>query len=312
MKTKAKTLVLFSGGLDSRLAIKLLQEQGIEVEAVYFKLPFGGGCCNNSECVFNFSQTSRVKLHVIDCMLSPLFEEYLQIVHKPKNGRGVAMNPCKDCKIFMLKKAKELADKINADFLTTGEVLGQRPMSQTKKALLSIEKQANLENQILRPLSAQLLPETHAEKIHLINRNKFLDIQGRKRNSQLELAKKYKIKYPNPGGGCLLCEKSCSKKLKDMLRHKPLKKIQSEETQLLNIGRHFRINGKIILGRNEKENVQIEKLNKNLRWNVIIPINPGPTIIFEDLKDKESAEKLLQAYSSNDLDKRKHFEVYKI
>ena len=162
MKTRTKALVLFSGGLDSRLVVKLLQEQGIEVECLYFKLPFGCGCCNDSQCNFNFSQTSGAKLTIIDCTEGSLMQEYLEIIRHPKFGRGSSMNPCIDCKIFMFKKAKEYADTHKFRIIATGEVLGERPMSQTSNAMKKIDAEIGFE--LLRPLSAKLLKETQAKR----------------------------------------------------------------------------------------------------------------------------------------------------
>lgn len=293
---KTKCLVMFSGGLDSRLVVKILQEQAIDVETIFVNLPFGGGCCNNTECIFNFVQMQGVKLHIIDCTKSPYFEEYLEIIKHPKHGRGVALNPCKDCKIFIFKKAKEVAEKINADFLATGEVLGERPFSQYKSSLLLIEKKADLEGKVLRPLSAKLLPITIPEKNNLVDREKLLGIQGRQRKKQIELAKKYNIKYPSPGGGCLLCEKYYCKKLSEFLKEN--KNFSYEELLLMRIGRHFKNKGKIILGKREKENNQIEEINKTLKWNIIIPDKiPGPTAIFENSEDKSFVEDLIKEYS---------------
>ena len=307
---KTKALVLFSGGLDSRLVVKLLQEQGIDVEAVLYQLPFGSGCCNDFFCSFKFSQMEGVKLNVVDCTKGKLFQDYMKIIQKPKYGRGTAMNPCRDCRIFLLKQAKKLAKEIGADFIATGEVLGERPMSQHKQSLMLIEKKAGLKNKVVRPLSAKLLPETEAEKKGLADRNKFLDIQGRYRKRQIELAEKYKIRYPLPGGGCLLCEKDYAKKIIDLFNHK--KKILPEDILLLSIGRHFRKNGKIILGKDEKENEKLELLNKKLRYHIIIPTNPGPTVIYEDKKDADVAEEIMKAYSSKDLRLREGFNDIRI
>mgnify|MGYP003971465387 CR=1 FL=1 len=311
---KTKALVLFSGGLDSRLAIKLLQEQkNIEVEAVNFKLPFGGGCCNNFACVFNFAQVEGAKLHVIDCTKGKLFQEYLDIIKNPKHGTGTAMNPCKDCKIFLFKEAKKLAEEIGAEIIATGEVLGQRPMSQLKHSLILDEEKAGLKNKILRPLSAKLLPETEYEKQGLIDRSKLLEIKGRTRKVQMELAKKYKIKYPSPGGGCLLCEKDYCKKLHDLFKNKDQEKITSEEIDLLAGFRHFRNKSKIILGKNKEENEKLELMNKTLNWEIIIPDEiPGPSVIYENEEDKQLVDDLILAYSSKDLKKREKYNKYKI
>lgn len=257
MKTKFKALCLLSGGLDSRLACKIIQEQ-CEVEAVYFELPFGSGCCK-SDCAFNFTQTAGVKLHIIDCKKGNFFRKYLRIIKNPEHGYGSAINPCIDCHIFMLKEAKKLAKKINADFLVTGEVLNERPMSQHISALKLVEKEAGAKGMLLRPLSAKLLPETEMEKRGFIDRNKLLNISGRQRTRQMELADKFNIKYPSPGGGCLLCEKEFSVKLRDLFKNDS--SINERDIELLKIGRHFRIKGvKVIVGRNEQENKILEKL----------------------------------------------------
>jgi tRNA U34 2-thiouridine synthase MnmA/TrmU len=318
MVIKHKVLLLFSGGLDSRIALKVLQEQkNLDIEMVYFKLPFGGGCCNSFNCVFNYSQTQKIKLHVINFAKSPLLKEYLEIIKSPKHGFGTAMNPCKDCKILMLKHAKILADKIKAKTIATGEVLGQRPMSQLKHQLELTEKQSNLKGRLLRPLSAKLLKTTLAEEKGIINRTKLLDIVGRSRKQQIELAKKYKIKYPNAGGGCLLCDKKYCKKLKELIKNTSLDKIKPEQIQLLNIGRHYKnpkTNKKIILGKNENENILLEQINKTLKQKIIIPTKiPGPTAIYEDKEDKELAKELINAYSKNaKLSLRKKFEKLRI
>lgn len=254
---KPKALCLLSGGLDSRLACKIMQEQ-CEVEAVHFNLPFGSGCCK-SDCAFNFTQMQNLKLNVIDCTKGVLFKKYLEIIRKPKHGYGCAVNPCIDCHIFIIKEAKKLMKKIHADFLVTGEVLNERPMSQHLSALNSVEKEAGVEGILLRPLSAKLLPETIPEKNGLVDRNKLLDIQGRQRVRQIELAEKFSIKYPSPGGGCLLCEKEFAIRLRDLLKND--KEISYNDIELLRLGRHFRIDGiKVIVGRNEQENKQIERL----------------------------------------------------
>jgi len=310
-KRKIRALVLFSGGLDSRLVVKILQEQGLDVELIYFKLPFGCGCCNNLQCNFNFSQKEGMKLKIIDCTKGKLFDEYLEIIRNPKFGRGSGMNPCIDCRIFLLKKAKLYADKRKIKIIATGEVLGERPMSQHSRALKIIDREVEFE--VLRPLSAKLLPETIYEKRGLVNRDKFFAIHGRNRKEQMELAKKFGIKYPTPAGGCLLCEKPFSVRLKDLFEKK--EKISEAEIETLKGFRHFRSNvtdKKIILGKNLEENLKIEELNKILKWNIIVPEKPGPTAIFENEKDKELALKLIEAYSSKNLNERKKFEMLRI
>ncbi|MBU2522896.1 MAG: hypothetical protein KKE23_01240 [Nanoarchaeota archaeon] len=261
MKSKTRALVLISGGLDSRLAVKLLQEQGIEVIGINFEFPFGSGCCNPL-CTFSFSQKNEFKLEIISCKKGKLFKEYMGIVKNPKFDHGCGMNPCIDCRIFILKKAKALMKKYKADFIATGEVLNERPMSQHLEALKLTEEETGLKGKLLRPLSAKLLPETDAEKEGLVDRSRLLGIKGRARNIQIELANKFKITYPTPGGGCLLCEKEFVKKLQDALQHKEVE--ENKDLDRLKTGRHFRFDGaKIIIGRNHGENLMLEKLGKN-------------------------------------------------
>lgn len=276
-KTKSRALVLFSGGLDSRLAVKLLEEQGIIVEKVFFKIPFAKDLIGKHK-----------NLRTIDCTKGKLFDEYITMLRKSKHGTGAGINPCIDCKLFMFNKAKLLAKKLNCDILATGEVLGQRPMSQTAQAISIIDK--NVKG-IKRPL---------IEK----------GIQGRSRKPQIALAAKYKISYPHPAGGCLLCEKDYAAKLRDIFKHE--KKVRPEHIESLNGFRHFRKNGKIIVGRNHQENLRLESLNKKLKWHLGVAKVSGPSCLYQNNKDKKLAEQLIKAYSSKDLKKRKKFEKIRI
>ncbi len=294
---KKRAIVMFSGGLDSRLAIKIMQEQGFEVLAVFFNLPFGTGCCNIG-CSFNFSQMQGINLNVFDCTKGRLFKEYLEAIKIAEHGRGVGLNPCIDCRIFMLKKAKEFADKNNIELIVTGEVLGERPMSQMKRSMKIIEEKTELEGRLLRPLSAKLLAETNAEKVGLIDRSKLYGIQGRRRENQIILAKKFNISYPPPAGGCLLCERLYCEKLKKILNKKSL---SYNDIELLKIGRHFEAS-RIILGRNKKENEFLEK-QKGIK---IIPKQIGPTALIKNKKHQEKAEELIKKYSKH---KIKNFEI---
>jgi len=298
---REKAAVLFSGGLDSRLVIKILKEQKIDLIALYFILPFGTGCCANKACVFNFAQVEGVPIKFIDCTRGRLFKEYLEIIKKPKFGYGSALNPCLDCRIFMLKKVKKLMKKLSADFIATGEVLGERPMSQHLRALKLIEKETGLENKILRPLSAKLLPETEAEKKGLINREKLYAISGRRRLPQMGLAKKYGLKnYPSPAGGCLLCDKEFVKRFKAMLDN--FGEINENDAKLLKIGRHLWQNKNlIVVGRNHQENLKIKKLVR--RGDILIELKniPGPSTIIRgkkiSKKNIEMAKVLTKKYS---------------
>src|SRR3989344_4725862 len=212
-----KALALLSGGLDSTLAIKLIQQQGIDVVALNFTSPFCL-CGGKSGCAsIAMARQLNVKVKRME-----KGKEYLKILRNPKHGYGRYMNPCIDCRIFIFKKAKKYAKQIGAEFIFTGEVLDQRPMSQHFKTLMLIEKEAGLKGKILRPLSAKLLPETEAEKKGFVDRNKLLAIKGRSRKEQIQLAKNYNLDFFCPSGGCLLTYKEFSDKLRDLFNHKKL------------------------------------------------------------------------------------------
>jgi len=250
-----KALILLSGGLDSAVAAKVVKQQGIELEALNFVSPFCQ-CRKGCDDLTKLAEELDVKLHVVT-----LLDEYLEIIKNPKYGYGSNMNPCIDCRILMFKKAKEIMNKIGASFIVTGEVLGQRPMSQHKDALALIDRESGLEGLVLRPLSAKFLPPTKAEKEGQINRDLLLSIKGRSRKKQLELAKSYKISsYFCPSGGCLLTDPNFSKRLRDLLAH--CSNPTLDEIELLKIGRHFRLseNAKLIVGRNREENEKLRKL----------------------------------------------------
>ena len=262
-KKAKKALVLFSGGLDSMLVIKLLRGLGFEVEAVLFNSHFYP--LKKTNFAETFCNKEGIKLHKID-----LGEDYFNMLQNPKYGYGKGLNPCIDCHAFMLKKAKELAKKIKADVIATGEVLGERPFSQHLKGLKKVEEVAGLKEKVLRPLSAKILPETYYEKKGIIDRNKLLGIKGRRRDVQLKLVKKYKIeRFESPGGGCLLTDKTFARKVKDLIDNKELNK---ENVELLKIGRHFRDKDcKYIVGRNENENEKLIGLadKKDVLFEVI-------------------------------------------
>lgn len=290
-----KALGLFSGGLDSILAAKLLQEQGIKVELINFHTPFFPP--KNAK---EMAKKLKIKLKEVD-----VTKEYLKVLRKPKHGYGSEMNPCIDCKIFMLKKAKSYAKKINAKFIFTGEVLGERPMSQIKSSMQLIEKESCLEGRLLRPLSAKLLPETEAEK-KWVDRNKLMDISGRGRYKQEGLAKKFGIKeYPQPSGGCLLTHIEYARKIKDLLKNK--KSIKKEDIELLKIGRHFRYGkNKIIVGRNEKENKELLKRKEKTDYMFEATYWGSPITILKGPKTKKAillAASITARYSDSDDEK---------
>jgi len=253
-----KALVLFSGGLDSTVAAKIVLQQGIELEALNFVTPFcqcRKGCGDMTRLVKELG----IRLHVI-----PLHEEYLEIIKDPKHGYGSNLNPCIDCRILMFRRAKLRMDEIGASFIVTGEVLGQRPMSQHKKALATIEREADLEGLVVRPLSAKVLPPTKPEKEGWINRRGFLAIEGRSRKNQMEFAKTHRIRgYSCPSGGCLLTDPGFAKRLRDLISHCPDPSLN--DIELLKVGRHFRLSPstKLVVGRNERENERLRSLFMN-------------------------------------------------
>ena len=294
-----KAIGLFSGGLDSAIAIKLVQDQGIDVIALNFVSPFctcvGKGCS-----IADLAKKLNVPIKLMD-----KGKEYMRLVRNPKHGYGKNMNPCIDCKIYILKKAKKYAKKIGAKFIFTGEVLGQRPMSQHYRTLMLIEKEAGLKGKLVRPLCAGLLPETEAEKKGYIDRKKFLKFEGRTRTPQIDLAKRYKITgFMCGGSGCRLTEKQYAKKVRDLFENKT--RISLNDVRLLNFGRHFRYNkNKIIVGRDEFENKQI--LNLKQKTDIILEVKDyeGPTTLIRGKADKKTiilAAQLTARYSDADKD----------
>jgi tRNA U34 2-thiouridine synthase MnmA/TrmU len=229
-------------------------------------------------------------------------EDYLRVVRKPKHGYGKNMNPCIDCRIFMLKKAKKYARQTGAAFIFTGEVLDERPMSQHLEAMNVIEEEAGLKNRILRPLSAKLLPETYIEKRGLVDRHKLLDIHGRSRKRQIELAKTFSIAdYPCPAGGCLLTYKEFADKVRDLFKCK--KRVTMKDIALLKLGRHFRFEkNKIVVGRNESENRTLLEMKSPSDYYFEVPDCGSPITILQGTKTKEAIEKaaVLTAYYSDE------------
>lgn len=252
-----KAIVLLSGGLDSILATRLMTELGIEVVCVNYYIEFAV-CGGGPTAAVQSAEMLGVPLKVFD-----ITAEYLEIFKNPKHGYGANINPCIDCKIFMLKKAKAYMEEVGASFLVTGEVLGERPMSQRRDALSIIEKQAGVRGILLRPLTAKNLPPTLPEEAGIVDREKLLDIRGRGRTPQLRLAARYGIKeFPNPSGGCLLTDPGFAKRVRDIIAHNDLNLVS---LRLLKVGRHFRLSdsAKLVIGRDQKENDELEGLIKD-------------------------------------------------
>jgi tRNA-specific 2-thiouridylase len=301
--TRVKAISLFSGGLDSILATQLILNQGIEVIAFNVKTPFGIPKKDGvSEAEASIKQLN-VPLKVVT-----VEKDYIHMLKNPKHGYGKNINPCVDCKIFILKQAVKYAKEVGADFLFTGEVLGERPMSQHGPALKTIEEEAGLKGQLLRPLSAKLLPETTAERKGLVDRSNLLAISGRSRKPQFQLAKDFGItSYPSPAGGCLLTCEEYSKKLSDLFTHR--KNVSGADVVLLRFGRHFRLGeNKIIVGRNESENKFLVSRKTSSEYFFELPDIVGPVTILQGAKTKkavQTAAQLTAFYSDAKLEKVK-------
>ena len=278
MNLNKKAVALLSGGLDSTLAVKLMIDQGIDVTAVHFTSVF----CNCSP------KTAGCKMHarkVAEEFAVPILVihkgmDYIKMVEKPPHGHGSAMNACIDCRIYMLRKVKEMMPELGASFVITGEVLGQRPMSQQRHTIRLIEKESGLQDLILRPLSAQHFEPTLPEREGIVDRDKLLKISGRGRKPQFELAENLGVTdYPCPAGGCLLTDKVIAARLRDLFDHA----VDYNQTDLvsLTLGRHYRLypDLKIILGRNQEENERLTSLAKDGQ-SIFEPENfRGPTIL---------------------------------
>lgn len=298
MTKRALAIGMISGGLDSTLAVKIIQEQGIAVRGVNFSTGF---CIYETKRALSKEDVNPKALknealragadlsfpvEIID-----ISREYISLITNPKYGYGSNMNPCIDCRIFMLKKAKELMDAEGADLVFTGEVLGQRPMSQHKDALLIVERDSGLKGRLLRPLSAKLLPETIPEQEGIVDREKLFAISGRSRKEQLYLAEKWDIQdVPTPAGGCcFLTDANYSKRLRDKISTLGNKPLSLNDITLLKVGRHFRLNNslKCIIGRNEMENNFLDRY-KNGRWHLTPAIVKGPVALSDEGEPSES------------------------
>lgn len=291
-----KAVGMISGGLDSTIAACLMQRLGIEVLGVNFSTGF---CLTDHQrLIANFSPADskrrskklrnealragsdlRFPVEIID-----ISAEYLPVVTNPKYGYGSAMNPCIDCRIFMLSRAKKYMEEVGGSFVFTGEVLGQRPMTQHRNTLALIARQSGLGGLLMRPLSAKLLSPTIPETEGWVKRDELLDIHGRGRTTQMELADAWGIDdYPQPAGGCcFLTDHNFARRLKDLLDHRPHAELHHQDFVLLKIGRHMRLSErtKLILGRDQGENEYIERFLS--AYPQIKPDSiPGPTGVFQ-------------------------------
>jgi len=300
---KSKAVGLFSGGLDSILATKLITEQGVTVVALRFRLPFGvPGREPTDERLSKMAGLVGASLMTLDAD-----ETYLQLVKSPQFGHVKQLAPCIDCIVLMLAKAKELAKEIKADFVFTGEVVGQRAICQNKRSLKQIEKTVGLEGRLLRPLSAKLLEPTIPELTGLVRRERLLDLKGRSRRRQIRLAHEFGIfDYPIPGTGCMLLDKNFAARARDAVKQDQL---ELSEIELLKHGRHFRLDSgaKVVVGRNESENKRLEELAREDDILCRPAEVMGPVAILRSKKktkkDTEIAARITARYSDTPVGK---------
>ena len=300
LRKRPHCIALFSGGLDSALAIILMLKQDIEVTAITFMTHFGCDLGDRSSCGGNPYPTAEK--FGFNVKLMHLGQKFVDIVENPQYGRGKNMNVCVDCRILMLTEAREFMELINADFIITGEVMGQRPMSQVKDKLFLTIKESGLKGKLLRPLSAKLLPPTEMELSGMVDRNRLEGISGRGRHRQLELAKEFGLEdYPSPASGCLLTDVGYSNRLRDLMTHN--QRLNFDDINLLRIGRHFRLDEqtKVIVGRNELDNNYLDahKQKYHYRFEVMEAGSPV-TILIGNASDDNltKAASLTARYSS--------------
>jgi tRNA-specific 2-thiouridylase len=301
-------IALFSGGLDSMIAIKLMVDQGIEVIALHIKIGFSG-----TKDVSKIME-ERAKLAGAAFKIVDVRDAYIQnILFDPVYGYGKNFNPCIDCHGYMFKIAKKMMDELGASFLVTGEVIGQRPMSQRHDAMKQVSKLANDKEDklILRPLSAKLMEETTPEIEGWVDREKLLDISGRSRERQLGMAKAYGWEdYESPGGGCLLTESHYSDRIKEFIAFDTF---EVEDIELLKFGRHFRLpdGAKLAVGRNQEDNEGLQAIESNKYIKIKLPI-AGPFSLLSanaSQADKELAAKLAITYAKSSAKERYDIEV---
>jgi tRNA U34 2-thiouridine synthase MnmA/TrmU len=261
---------LVSGGLDSSLAVKLIMEQGIEVLGVTFTTAFFG-----PDCAVAAASELQIPLRIVD-----ITQPHFEIVVHPPHGYGKHMNPCIDCHILMVREGGRMMEEIGADFVFTGEVLGQRPMSQNKASLRRVVESAGYPGKVLRPLSAKLLPMTIPERQGVVDREQLLDIRGRARRRQMELASRYAImSYASPAGGCLLTDVGFSRRLQELLDHQET--LDVRDVELLKVGRHLRLPSdvKLLVGRNAGENQRLLELAVDGDELLQVDNYPGPVVL---------------------------------
>lgn len=283
-KKKIRALLLFSGGLDSMLTAELLRRNNIDVIGITFVTPFFVG--KQAE-----TSAKKIKLKLIKIDFT---DEYLDLLKNPRYGYGKNMNPCIDCHTFMVKKAKSLLKKYKAQFLATGEVLGERPFSQNKNSLGLVAKNSKADRLLLRPLSAKLLDETIPEEKGWLKKENLLGISGRSRKTQMKLAKKWGIKdYPTPASGCLLTDPGYSQRLRELMSK--TKKLNKNDLEIIKFGRIFWFGDVLVLiGRNHEDNVALKKLIQKNDILMKAKDFAGPQTLIRNFSKKKIAENIIK------------------
>jgi tRNA-specific 2-thiouridylase len=297
-KKNIRALALFSGGLDSVLAMKLIINQGIDVIAVYIDTGFGS---TKDKAVHLKNMTNQIgaKLEILD-----LKDKFLQeILFNPKYGYGKNFNPCIDCHGFMFRETKRLLEKYDASFMISGEVVGQRPMSQRVVAMKQVGELSCAAGIIIRPLSAKLLPISQPEIDDIVDRELLLDISGRSRKRQMALAKEFGLEnYEPPAGGCLLTEEQFSKKLRDFVE---FDKLALSDIDILKVGRHLRLpdGAKLVVGRNQDENEILKEIKSDKYYQIKLIELTGPFSLISKNASKDDldlATKIVITYSKSE------------
>lgn len=286
--SKGRGVVLFSGGLDSLLAARLLMDQDLELVGFHGVLPYVAPDARSDDLPpVRLAAGINLPLHLHRCG-----QEYIEMLRNPPHGYGKNVNPCIDCHIYFIRKAADLMRELNADFVATGEVVGQRPMSQMRHTMNHIEKVTGLAGRLLRPLSAQLLKPTIPEQEGIVRRDLLLGINGRSRREQMQLAEHYGIyDYVSPSGGCLFTDRNIAVRVRDLLARQ--RECGPADFYLLTIGRHFRLGDdvKAIVARNERENNELEKY-RAMSDSLFIPEFKGPSVLVMGALTDEMVRKI--------------------
>lgn len=321
MAEQRKAVALISGGLDSMLAARVVQAQGIHVEGINF---FTGFCVEGHTHAIRRQDAARpkrnnalwvaeqlgIKLHIVD-----VIEEYKDVVLNPKHGYGANLNPCLDCKIFMVHKALEWIDAHGFDFIITGEVIGQRPMSQRRDTMPVVARESGAEDRLLRPLCAKNLPPTLPEREGWIDREGLYDFHGRSRKPQMALAAQFGFtEYAQPAGGCcFLTDEQYSAKLADLWQARGERRYEFDDIMLLKVGRHLRPRPhfKVIIGREDGENNFLSGYRRN-HVSLRTVSHPGPLALIDgsvNADDVELAARLIARFSKGKDAERVQIEV---